>query len=270
MSVKTVKRCWKGDRVKIRDIMKSPRIVEPDAYATTVRAKLREKVRMVEVSEDYRLLGVITRRDVMLVTSTKSNLKARDIMSQPLLTVMPDEEIHTVGRKMIEKDVYSVPVTEDNHIQGVVLMEDIIQAVHHHSPKKVEDIMTTDVVTCDSTEDITKVWNLMESRNFTGLPVTEIVSTSRRRYRKLAGFVTMKDILRRGDIRPGVDRHRFTHPPPVAKVMTRTPQVVRPHESVDTCVAMFKEYTIGRLPVVKDGFELVGIVDREDVLKLYV
>lgn len=268
--MKIVKKCWKGDIVQVRDIMKPPRIVEPDEYATKVRAVLREKVRMVEVSEKQRLLGVITRRDIMLVTSSKSNLKARDIMSQPVLTVDPDEEVHAVGKKMIKKDVYNVPVVQNNCIQGVVLMEDIIQVVHHSSPKKVEDIMTADVITCDSTEDITKVWNLMEVHNFTGLPVIEEVSTSHRRYKKLAGFITRKDILRRGDIRPGVDRHRFTHPPTVAKAMTRTPRVVRPHDSVDTCVALFKKYSIGRLPVVKDGFELVGIVDREDVLKLYV
>jgi CBS domain-containing protein len=254
----------------IRSIMKPPQTVSPDEYATKIRAILREKERIIFVSEDNRLLNVITQKDAMLVTSTKSNLKAREIMSYPVLTLAPDEEIHVVGRKMIEKDTYSAPVMEGSFVLGVVHMDDILQAVYRPSPKKVGDIMTTQVISCDRTEEITRVWNLMEMHNFSGLPITEEVSTSRRRYDRLAGMVTRKDILRAGEIRPGGDRKRFTSPPPVEKVMTRTPKYVHPRDSVDLCVKLFRTYRIGRLPVVGDGFELVGIVDREDILQLYV
>jgi CBS domain-containing protein len=267
--VRIAEKCLRGDYIQVRDVMNPPQTVGPEEYATRIRAILREKERLLVVTE-AQFLGIITRQDVMLVTSTKSNLKARDIMSQPVLTVFPDEEVHAVGRKMIEKDVYSVCVMESSHVTGIVHMEDIIQAVHHPSPKKVRDVMTVDVVSCDHTEDITKVWNLMEYHDLTGLPVTREVSTSHRKYEKLVGFITRKDILRTGEIRPGVDRQRFTHPPAIEKAMTRTPRVVRPTDSVDDCVELFKKYEIGRLPVVQNGFELIGIVDREDILKIYV
>ena len=256
--------------MEIRDIMREPYTVEAEEYATRIRALLRQKERIVIVTKGNKFLGMITRKDAMLVTSTKSNLKAREIMSQPVLTVRPDEEVHAVGRKLIEKDVYSVPVMEASHIVGVVHMEDVIQAVYHPSPKRVRDIMTTQVVSCDRKAEITKVWNLMEFHNFTGLPVTEEVPTSHRKYKKLVGFITKKDILRAGEIRPGMDRHRFTHPPAVEKVMNRTPKLIRPEDSLDTCVVLLRKYDVGRLPVVQNGFELVGIVDREDVLKIYV
>ena len=254
----------------VRDIMKSPHTVGPEEYATKIRAVLREKERLLIVVDDERFLGIVTRQDVMLVTSTKSNLKARDIMSQPVLTVGPDEEVHTVGRKMILQDVYSVLVMESSRVEGIVYAEDVIQAIHNPSPRKVREIMTQDVISCDHSEDITKVWNLMEYHNLTGIPVTEEVSTSHRRYRKLVGVVTRKDILRLGEIRPGGDRQRFTHPPPIEKAMTRTPRYVHPDDLVDECVVLFKKYDIGRLPVVQNGFELIGIVDREDILRLYV
>jgi CBS domain-containing protein len=130
--------------------------------------------------------------------------------------------------------------------------------------------MTREVVSCDKTEEITRVWDLMEFHNFSGLPVTEEVTTSHRKYKKLAGFVTRKDILGAGDVRPGKDSGRFTHPPPIEKVMTRTPKYVHLEDSVDECVALLTKHKIGQLPVVKNGLELVGIVDREDILKIYV
>ena len=250
--------------MQVNRIMKPPQVVEPTAYATMVRALLRRKERICVVVEDGRFLGIITRKDVMLVTSTKSNLKARDIMSVPVLTVGPDEQVHTVGRKMVEKDVYSLPVLRAGAVMGIVHAEDILQTVYRPTTKKVKDIMTTKVVSCDHGEDAAKVWNLMEYHNFTGLPITRTVSTSHRRYKKLEGFITQKDILSSGEVRPGKGSRS------IEKAMTRTPKYVHPHDSVDTCVNLFKEYDIGRLPVVKDGFELVGIVDREDILDLYV
>ncbi len=254
----------------VRTIMKSPHTVGPDEYATRIRALLREEERIIMVTEDDRFLGIITRKDAMLVTSTKSNLKAREIMSHPVLTVEPAEEVHAVGRKMIEKDVYSAPVTEAGSVVGVVHMGDVIQAVYRPSSKKVEDIMTREVISCHRSEEITKVWNLMEYHSFTGIPVVEDVSTSHRRYTKLVGFVTRKDILRTGEVRPGGDRKRFTHPPAIEKAMIRTPKYVHLHDSVDMCADMFNKFDIGRLPVVRNGLELVGIVDREDILRMYV
>lgn len=250
--------------------MNPPQTVGPDEYATKIRALLRQEQRVLAVVENQRFLGIVNRQDIMLITSTKSNLKARDIMSQPVITVAPDEDVYSIGRKMIKHDAAAVPVTDISQLLGVVFMEDVIHAVYRPSQKKVRDIMTTEVVACDHTEEITKVWNLMEFHKLTGLPVTEDVSTSHRRYTRLAGFVTLKDILQRGDLRPGADRQRFTHPPPVEKAMTRTPKYVYPDDSIDRCVELFEKHDIGRLPVVKNGFELLGIVDREDVLKTYL
>ena len=256
--------------MQIRTIMNPIQAVTPDEYATRARALLREEEHVLAVTAENRLLGIITRQDVMLVTSTKSNLKARDIMSQPLFTVEVNEEVHAVGRKMVASDVYCTPVVESGAVVGVVRMEDIIQAVHRPSSRKVADFMTREVISCDKTEEITRVWDLMEFHNFSGLPVTEEVTTSHRKYKKLAGFVTRKDILGAGDVRPGKDGGRFTHPPPIEKVMTRTPKYVHLEDSVDECVTLLTKYKIGQLPVVKNGLELVGIVDREDILKIYV
>jgi len=256
--------------MQAQDIMKPPKRVEPDEFATRIRALLRGEDRVIVVEEDNRFLGIITRRDAMIVTSTKSNLRARDIMSQPLITGCLDEDIHAIGQKMIDKDVSFIPIMKDTLLVGIIHADEVIQAVHHPTSKKIHQIMTTRVVSCDHTEDITKVWNLMEFHNFTGLPIIEEASTSTRRYKKLVGFITRKDILKTGEVRPGVDRQRFTNPPPVSKIMNRAPIYMRPDDSVDSCVEHFHTNQIGRVPVVKNGFELVGIVDREDILRLFL
>jgi CBS domain-containing protein len=255
---------------EIRSIMKPAHTVELDEFATKVRALVRQDERIIVVVKEKKFQGIITEQDAMLVASTKSNLKAREIMSQPLLLLTPQEEVHNVGRKMIEKDVYSIPVLKNSTVLGIVHMEDVLQEVYHPVSKTVQDIMTEEVVSCDKSESVTKVWDLMEYHDFTGIPVTREVTTSHRKYKKLEGIITRKDILRTGSIRPGIDRQRFTTPPPVEKAMVRTPKCVRPEDSVDVCVKYFEEYGIGRLPVIKNGYELVGIVDREDVLRLFV
>lgn len=256
--------------MQAQDIMKPPKRVEPDEFATRIRALLREEDRIIVVEEEKKFLGIITRRDAMIVSSTKSNLKARDIMSQPLITGWFDEDVHSIGQKLIDKDVSFIPIMKDTFLVGIIHADEVIRAVYHPTSLKVHQIMTENVVSCDHTEDITKVWNLMEFHNFTGLPVVDEVSTSTRRYKKLVGFITRKDILKTGEVRPGADRQRFTNPPPVSKVMNRTPICMRPEDSVDRCVELFHTNQIGRVPVVKDGFELVGIVDREDILELFL
>ncbi|MBU7042358.1 MAG: CBS domain-containing protein [Theionarchaea archaeon] len=256
--------------MQVQDIMSPPTRVKPDEFATRIRALLRETDRIITVEEKNRFLGIITRQDAMLLSSTKSNLKARDIMSQPLITGAREDDVYHIGRQMIEKDVSFILIMEDTHCVGVVHADDVLQAVHHDVSEKVSEIMTEEVVSCDHTADITKIWNLMGFHNFTGIPVVEEVTTSSRKYKKMVGFLTRKDVLKTGEVRPGVDRQRFTNPPPVSKVMNRTPVYIRSHESVNACVDLFITHRIGRIPVVKNGFELVGIVDREDMLKLYV
>ena len=63
--------------MQIRTLMNPIQAVTPDEYATRARALLRQEEQLLAVTAENRLLGIITRQDVMLVTSSKSNLAAR-------------------------------------------------------------------------------------------------------------------------------------------------------------------------------------------------
>ena len=56
---------------------------------------------------------------------------------------------------------------------------------------------------------------------------------------------------------------------PVEKFMSSPLYSVKPEDSVRTAIEMMLKHNVGRMSVVDDG-KLVGIVDRNDLIKSYL
>ena len=52
---------------------------------------------------------------------------ARDVMSTPVETVSPDEDLHVAARRMIERGVKRLPVVEAARLVGIVSRNDLIR-----------------------------------------------------------------------------------------------------------------------------------------------
>jgi CBS domain-containing protein len=116
-----------------------------------------------------------------------------------------------------------------------------------------------------------KLWNIMEEIQYSGVPVIRVASSRTGKFNKLAGYVSKKDLLLSGNVRKTLHfgKSRSNHPK-VEKIMNRTPILLSEDDTVSTFVEKMIKHDVSRIPVVNEGYELMGIVGKMDVLKLLV
>jgi CBS domain-containing protein len=117
---------------KVRDAMtEHPRTLAPDATIVEAAKAMRdEDAGIMPVVDGDHLEGVITDRDIVVraVADGKSpeGIRVRDVMSERLVTIDPDQEIDEAMRLMAEHQVRRLPVCEeDGRIVGVLAQADV-------------------------------------------------------------------------------------------------------------------------------------------------
>lgn len=259
--------------VSVSDVMRPcPAFVGPNDLVTRVRALMRSAgLRSLPVMDDGRLVGIITSREVMQVTSTRSNITAAGIMFPSRLVATPEMGLAELARQMVGLDVSDVPVVRgpsDKTVVGLVKLEDILRKIVGKVPDKklVGDLMVKDVVTCGPDDEISKIWVLMEERDYSGLPVVRY--DKRKRINEVIGMITRSDIIGSGATRLSEesDKGRFKSPPKVSSLMKTPAMVVSPQTPLPAAIDVMIRKDYGRLPVVEGG-GLVGVLSRSDVIK---
>lgn len=259
----------------------SPVTVSIDTYATRVRSIFRDEgFRCIPVVSQDHLEGIITRGDMMHISSTKSNIDARGIMEHPKVIATPDMDVIEVARKLIDADTVQAPVvgsTEDMRLVGIISAVDILEwLLKNGKPgnETLADVTTTEVVTCNHDDLISTVWNKMDDSGFSGIPVMK--------KRKLIGIITRKDIINSGHVRIGKESDEIKRSIKVEKIMKTPPIVVTLKNKIEDAAELMVKCDVGRLPVVKDPVyikketirakeaNLIGIVAREDILGSYI
>jgi CBS domain-containing protein len=108
-----------------------PVTVSVDTHATKVRSIFREEgLRSIPVVSQKRLEGIITRGDMMNISSTKSNINARGIMEHPPVIATPDMEVTVVAREILRANTVHAPVVEsvdDMHLVGIITLADVLR-----------------------------------------------------------------------------------------------------------------------------------------------
>lgn len=149
---------------------------------------------------------------------------------------------------------------------------------------KVEEIMTTTVITCAPADAIQDVIKLISEKNVSGIPVMD--------KGKLVGMVTEGDILKLlavpqksgtlwlpsplevileipfrelMQIRDLQNAYTDLGHKPVKDVMHKEIWTTTPETDIEDVAAEMVRRKVNRLPVVKAG-QLVGIVTRDDII----
>ena len=280
--VRSVKKIWKVSNLNnVGEIMTSdPVTVNVDTQLTKVRSIFREGwYRTIPVLSKNHLEGMISRGDIMFLSSTKSNIEARVIMERPKVLATPEMEMEEISKKLIKSDVVQAPVvesTENLKLLGILSIGDILKQFLFNGvkPKNLDiaSIYTKNVVKANYDDHISKIWLLMNETGFSGLPVLK--------KKKLIGIITRKDIIKSGHIRKSLDA--VDQSIKVEKVMMTPPIVVTVDTSISEAADLMIENDIGRLPVVENPVyikkepyrareaNLIGIVTREDILGSYL
>ena len=142
--------------MKVRDIMTAEVVVaEPDTSVNLVaRLMAGRDISGVPVVEDGRLVGIVTELDLIVrntrleppaffalldaripletPTHYRERIRhmlgtlARDVMTEKVVSVGPDEELESLAAIMVKQRVNPLPVVEDGRLVGIVSRSDII------------------------------------------------------------------------------------------------------------------------------------------------
>jgi diguanylate cyclase (GGDEF)-like protein len=88
---------------------------------------------IIIINKDNVPVGIVTERDIIrsLVAYKEETLKkqAQDIMSAPVLTLEPDEDIDSAAILMTLNNVRRLPITKDNKLIGLISYRDLTNAL---------------------------------------------------------------------------------------------------------------------------------------------
>lgn len=125
-------------------------------------------------------------------------MQVRDLMTEQVVTVAPDETVAVAARLLGRHNVGVLPVcSADGMLQGVVTDRDIVlrcvAAQEEPGRMAVRNIMTSRVVTVAPGDDAGKAARLMAREQVRRLPVAE--------HGRVVGMVSLGDVAVRQDAR---------------------------------------------------------------------
>lgn len=228
-------------------------------------------LRIIPVVEAGILKGIVSRLGVLSITSARSNLRVMDIAEEPLVVLKPGDKLHEAINKMLSVDEWYAPVVDDiNRFKGVLGLEHIISYYLGRSEKSttlnkpVEQYMTRDVEVVYADEHVSSLWKKIIRYRYAGYPVLDENG-------RLVGVVTQYDLIKHGFTR--IDLESESPPkkgPRIREIMSTPPVTVRPDDPLAKAAEIMLNRGIGRVLVTSVHGDLLGIVDREDIVKAIV
>jgi len=118
----------------VKELMTTPVVtVAPNAtVAQSLRAMIDNDIGAVVVADGDAAVGVFTERDLTRAILDDGELLGRsveDVMSSPVITATPDEEVVFIFRRMSERQIRRLPVVEDGRLIGIVTERDLLRWV---------------------------------------------------------------------------------------------------------------------------------------------
>jgi acetoin utilization protein AcuB len=129
--------------MKVRELMTgAPITVSPDTSVFDARRlMLKERIRHLLVTDDRRLVGIITDRDIRLNLPSQARslsmwevyyllakLTVGQIMTKSVIIIGPDREARAAAQLMLEHKVGALPVLDGDVLIGILTETDILRA----------------------------------------------------------------------------------------------------------------------------------------------
>ncbi|GIN11522.1 hypothetical protein J26TS2_13890 [Shouchella clausii] len=119
--------------------------------------------------------------------------------------------------------------------------------------EKVASVMSKPVLTVQASQFVDEVWQTLLSSGHSGFPVVDETGA-------LAGVISRMDLAKARQFGMGEVQ--------VTEVMSAPITTLRANDSIDAACAHLASTEVGRLPVVGNNNEPVGIVTRTDIVRL--
>ncbi|MBC7101425.1 CBS domain-containing protein [Methanothermobacter tenebrarum] len=207
------------DKISIKRVMSKDLISVPATadIREAVDIMLRNNISSLPVVEDGKLVGIITKTDLLRVYNEKckGRWKVSDLMTKNVITVTENHTIAHVTSLMEENRIGRIIVIKDGEPVGIITSENIsfaqledpetgvplekIYFIGRASKKKKKvrlvsmltagDIMTEDLIKLEENADAAKAANIMLKEKISGIPIVDEKN-------QLKGIITKTDIIK--------------------------------------------------------------------------
>ena len=135
----------------VKDAMSSPVITTNEEASSNQVAHLMDENKVgavVVTNKEGKPLGIITERDLVIRVLSKNltpdTVKAKDIMTAPLVTIEPEATISEAARKMSSMNIRRLGVLYKGNLVGLVSSKDILSVM----PELIEIIQERNRIEC--------------------------------------------------------------------------------------------------------------------------
>ena len=233
------------------------------------------------------VVGMISDRDLLMVDSgqdsgstkkaKKSSAESRvsDVMSQPVLTLSPDDALRSATWMMITNRIHAIPLIRGDKLVGLLTQHDVLHGfissqAHLRANEQellrqpISNYLSGKVVTVAPNATLDDVVDLMRKKQIRHLPV--VINDD------LQGIISDRDIRRAFGSASAQDAQAqesgkfFMGPSEVGEVMTTDVRTVTPNTSTATAIEDLLHHKIHCLPVIDDDI-LLGLITDTDLLR---
>ncbi len=202
----------------------------------------------IHAADIDRFLGLIEERARKHMNGARWQLRA---YTRLLGEVTRDEALTVLTatiwkNQQLEMPVHNWPMPDPDDLEDYLPTE-----------LKVEEFMTTDLITVQLEDPIELVAQIMDWRRIRHMPVEDAKG-------KLAGLITSRLLLRHFNKARELNAARNLT---AADIMVKEPITIEPGASIIDAMNLMRTHRIGSLPVVKEG-ELVGLITEMDFLRI--
>jgi CBS domain-containing protein len=120
-------------KMMVKDAMSSPVVSLDEEAPSNKIANIMDKNDLgcvIIINKAGKPIGIITERDLVLRVLTKNlkpdTVKAKDIMTSPLVTIEPDATISDAARRMSRLDIRRLGVLYKGNLVGLISSKDIL------------------------------------------------------------------------------------------------------------------------------------------------
>lgn len=115
-----------------------------DPVIEAIRVMAEKHIGALPVVQGTQLVGIVSERDyarkVILLGRSSADTPVWQIMSAPVTTVSPEEEVHRCMEIMTEQRIRHLPVIERGKMIGMISIGDLVKAVIDEQQQTIDQL----------------------------------------------------------------------------------------------------------------------------------
>lgn len=115
-----------------------------DPVLEAIQLMADKRIGALPVLRDNELVGIVSERDyarkVILMGRSSSDTPVWQIMSSPVVTASPDDDVHRCMEVMTEKRIRHLPVVERGRMIGIISIGDLVKAVIDEQQQTIDHL----------------------------------------------------------------------------------------------------------------------------------